>query len=395
MLGGIFGLGFSAKCKSLIKPIRARIDARRKGNEATERFLKNNLAQLLANRHYCKAYEKTEEYITELNCLLRYDFIEEACVHILKQLSAMQKRSECPDECIEPVGTLVYAAGKFPDFLELRMLRDTFKERYGKSLERFVNQEFVSNLASKPTVEKKIKALEDIALEFSIKWDSEDLKQKLANPSASGDSKGSEQKMANPYASGDSEGSEQKMAYPCASELRMTNPSASWDSRVFEQMLVNPSATAQVQPKRHGPFHYEDDTEKSPKETETLTIIYKRMTSSKDRNELAGDKYRVNVGCRDVNLSESEKLDQRYSRSEDLTRKGRLSIGSGLSSGSEQSSPTRDNYDIIPRSRGKFTQFNNELWSSTGKEESAAKINGKRTEFANGRYAPVRRTTIV
>lgn len=147
----------------------------------------------------------------------------------------------------------------------------------------------------------------------------------------------------------------------------------------------------QVQPKRYGPIHYEDDTEKSPKDTETLTIIYKRMTSSKDRNELASDKYKVNIGGRDVNLSESEKLDQRYSRCEDLTRKGRLSIESRLSPGSEQSSPTRDNYDIIPRSRGKFTQFNNELWSSTGNEESAAKINGKRTEFANGRY--MRRTT--
>lgn len=79
-------------------------------------------------------------------------------------------------------------------------------------------------------MEKKIQVLEDIALEYSIKWDSEDLKQKLANLSASGDSKGSE--MANPF----------------ASELRMTNPSASWDPRVFEQMLADPSATAQVTP---------------------------------------------------------------------------------------------------------------------------------------------------
>lgn len=81
-------------------------------------------------------------------------------------------------------------------------------------------------------MEKKIEVLEDIALEYSIKWDSEDLKQKLANPSASGDYKGSEQNMANPF----------------ASELMMTNPSASWDSRAFEQMLADPSATAQVTP---------------------------------------------------------------------------------------------------------------------------------------------------
>lgn len=48
------------RSKSLIKPIRARIDVRRKGNEATQRFLKNNLAQLLANRHYVKAYDKVK-----------------------------------------------------------------------------------------------------------------------------------------------------------------------------------------------------------------------------------------------------------------------------------------------------------------------------------------------
>lgn len=48
------------RSKSLIKPIQARIDVRRKGNEATQRFLKNNLAQLLANRHYVKAYDKVK-----------------------------------------------------------------------------------------------------------------------------------------------------------------------------------------------------------------------------------------------------------------------------------------------------------------------------------------------
>lgn len=60
------------RSKSLIKPIRAQIDVRRKGNEATQRFLKNNLAQLLANRHYVKAYEKVKILILcfPLDCSL-------------------------------------------------------------------------------------------------------------------------------------------------------------------------------------------------------------------------------------------------------------------------------------------------------------------------------------
>lgn len=42
------------------------------------------------------------------------------------------------------MGSLMFAAARFSDFPELRDLRDTFQERYGSSLEHFVNQEVSS-----------------------------------------------------------------------------------------------------------------------------------------------------------------------------------------------------------------------------------------------------------
>ncbi|KAH7855886.1 hypothetical protein Vadar_030110 [Vaccinium darrowii] len=357
--------------------------------------------------------KQTDEYICEVNRLWCYDFMEEACELILKKLPAMQKRSECPEECIEAVGSLVFASAKFSDFPELRELTNVFTEKYGSSLQRFVNQEFVEKLVPKPpTIERKIKALEDIASEFSIKWDSKDVSQKIFNPSASLDSGGFEQKISNPSASlnsrgssaknpnpsasSDSEGFEQKISTPSASlnsrdsSQKIPNSSASLDSCGFEQRIANPAASALGQTKRFALIHDNDLKEKSPEE-ETVTIVYKRSYSVKERNENGSENYKPNKG-REVNKL-IEDLGRRNFRGEELN-------------GNEQSSPERDNYAITARQSipdrvnyggttrlgRKFTLHNCELWSSTVKEESGAKSVGKRTEFGNGTY--MRSTTI-
>lgn len=172
MLDGLLGRGFTSKCKSLVKPTRARIALLRRRQEATQKFLKGNLAQLLSNGLDINAYGRTEEFIAGQNVLACYDFIEQCCEYILKQLSLMQKQRECPEECRESVGSLTFAAARFPDMPELRDLRDLFQERYGTGLEHFVNHEFVDKIASNsPTTEKKIQLLQDIAMEFKINWD--------------------------------------------------------------------------------------------------------------------------------------------------------------------------------------------------------------------------------
>uniref|UniRef100_A0A5B7AKB1 Putative cyclin-dependent kinase 12 isoform X2 n=1 Tax=Davidia involucrata TaxID=16924 RepID=A0A5B7AKB1_DAVIN len=146
----------------------------------------------------------------------------------------MQKQRECPEECREAVSSLMFAAARFSDFPELRDLRDMFQERYGNSLEYFVNQKFVEKLSSKPpTMEKKLQLLQNIALEFSIKWDSRD----------------------------------------------------------FEQRMATPSAFAQHQPGNYGPFHVTDDKCKLPNGKETVPKRNKSRVSSEERGELVNDRH--------------------------------------------------------------------------------------------------------
>ncbi|KAL3825147.1 hypothetical protein ACJIZ3_021176 [Penstemon smallii] len=184
MLDGLLGRGFSFKCKSLIKASRERIEVVRRRAVAKQRFLKEDLAKLLSNGLDINAYGRTEEFLAGMNLLFCYDFIEQSCNYIVKQLSRRQKQGECPEECRQAVASLMFAAARFSDLPELRELRDVFQQRYGNGLEVFVNQKFVEKLSSElPATEKKIQVLQDIASEFSIKWDSRGFEQRMVTPS--------------------------------------------------------------------------------------------------------------------------------------------------------------------------------------------------------------------
>ncbi|CAK9152731.1 unnamed protein product [Ilex paraguariensis] len=185
MLDGLLGRNFCSKCKSLIKPTRTRIEALRRRAEAKQRILKEDLAKLLYNGLDINAYGRAEEFLAGLSLLSCYDYIDHSCEYIVKQLSSMQKQSECPEEFREVVASLMFAAARFSDLPELRDLRDLFQERYGNSFEYFANQKFVERIAMKPpTMEKKLKLLQDIAAEFLIKWDSRDFEKRMAAPPA-------------------------------------------------------------------------------------------------------------------------------------------------------------------------------------------------------------------
>ncbi|KAI3761555.1 hypothetical protein L1987_51975 [Smallanthus sonchifolius] len=122
--------------------------------------------------------EIVEQLFADQNLSLCYEFVEQSCLLIISQLSAMSKQRECPEECKEAIPTLMFAAARFADLPELRELRSLFSERYGSDLEPYVNQEFIKNLTSNiPTKEIKLQMMQEIAMEYGIKWDSEDWSQ--------------------------------------------------------------------------------------------------------------------------------------------------------------------------------------------------------------------------
>ncbi|XP_010447398.1 PREDICTED: uncharacterized protein LOC104730036 [Camelina sativa] len=180
MFDGILGRGFAPKGKPLIKLTKNRIDVLRRKRNATIKFLKKDLADLIINGHDANAYSRAGGLLDELRNLWNLDFVEQTCDFLYKQLSTMQKLPECPEECREAVSSLMFAASGFSEMPELRELRQMFHEKYADSLGLFVNQELVENMSSKPfSMEKKVKLMEDVALEFSIRWDSKDFEKRI------------------------------------------------------------------------------------------------------------------------------------------------------------------------------------------------------------------------
>ncbi|XP_008228522.1 PREDICTED: uncharacterized protein LOC103327924 [Prunus mume] len=184
MLRGFRKPKFFTKCKSDIKITKLRFETIKKKRSAVQKYLKNDIVDLLRSGLDINAYGRAEGLLVEQNMSACYELTENFIGCISNNLSLMQNQSECPEECREAVPSLMYAAARFADLPELRDLRNMFTERYGNSLEPFVNKELVERLKAKPpTKEMKIQLLHDIAQEFSIEWDSKALEQKLYTPS--------------------------------------------------------------------------------------------------------------------------------------------------------------------------------------------------------------------
>ncbi|KAL2342520.1 hypothetical protein Fmac_003805 [Flemingia macrophylla] len=185
MLDGILGRGFTSKCKSLIKLTKSRIHVIRRKRRATEKFLKKDIADLLLNGLDINAYGRAEGLVVELTLSSCYGFVEQCCEFVLKHLPAMHKLSACPEDCRMAVSSLMFAAARFSDLPELRDLRQIFQERYGNSMECYVNQEFAANLDfMSSTLENKVSLMQEIASEFSINWDSNAFKMRMLGSSA-------------------------------------------------------------------------------------------------------------------------------------------------------------------------------------------------------------------
>ncbi|XP_071711708.1 uncharacterized protein [Rutidosis leptorrhynchoides] len=160
-----------------------RIEMIKRKRNAMQKFLKNDVVDLLQTGLESNAYTRVEQLYADQLVSSSYEFVELSCSFILSQLSAMNKHRECPDECKEAISTLMFAAARFADLPELREIRSIFAERYGNYFEPYVNQEFVRNLkADPPSKEVKLQMLQDIALDSGIQWDCKPLELKLYKP---------------------------------------------------------------------------------------------------------------------------------------------------------------------------------------------------------------------
>ncbi|XP_019443428.1 PREDICTED: uncharacterized protein LOC109347816 [Lupinus angustifolius] len=179
---------FYTKCISYVKFINMRLEIIQKKRKAVQKFMKSDIAELLKNGHDYNAYTKVAELLFEQKLLSCYELIAKFVECISDHVEELSKNGDCPDECKEAIPSLIYAAARFADLPELRDFRTLFTEKFGNSLEPYINKEFVEKLSrDPPTREMKIKLLYDIAQEFSIEWDDKALEKTLYAQSLHGE----------------------------------------------------------------------------------------------------------------------------------------------------------------------------------------------------------------
>lgn len=171
---------FYSKCKSAIKMTKTRLAIIKRKRNAMQKYLKNDIVDLLKNGLDTNAYGRAEGFWNELNLSCCYDMVKQYCTNISSHLASMDKQRECPEECREAASSLMFAAARFSDLPELRELRTVFTERFGNSIEHCVDKEFVHKLKSTPpTKDMKLQLMQDIALESGIEWNTKTLELKL------------------------------------------------------------------------------------------------------------------------------------------------------------------------------------------------------------------------
>ncbi|KAK7294185.1 hypothetical protein RJT34_17070 [Clitoria ternatea] len=171
---------FYSKCLSYVKFMKIRLETLQNRKKSVLKFMKSDIAELLRSGLDYDAYRRAEVLLLEQNMLSCYELIEKFTGSISDHVEDITKQKECPDECKEAVPSLIYAAARIADLPELRELRTIFTEKFGNSLEPYINREFVDKLRrAQPTREMKIQLLYDIAQEFSLEWDDKALRQRL------------------------------------------------------------------------------------------------------------------------------------------------------------------------------------------------------------------------
>lgn len=185
MFDGLLKSKFYSRCKSDIKQTRTRIELIKKKRNAMQKYLRNDIADLLKNGLDTNAYGRAEGFINELNRSSCFEFVDQCCVTIANNLGTVDKQRECPQECREAVASLMFAAARLAELPELRQLRTLFSERYTNSLDFYVDKQFMEKLKSSyPSKEMKLQLLQDVAAESGVDWSSKALENKLYHETA-------------------------------------------------------------------------------------------------------------------------------------------------------------------------------------------------------------------
>ncbi|KAL5975583.1 hypothetical protein ACLOJK_019908 [Asimina triloba] len=217
----------AGKCKIALKLAASRIKLLKNKREVQLKQMKRDLAQLLESgqektamirtqktnnheefatwpvktgrsRKACKeggtqeANLEVEHVLREEKTMAAYDIIQLYCELIVARLPIIESQKSCPIDLKEAISSIIFAAPRCADIVELQDAKKHFTAKYGKEFVNAalelrtdcgVSRTVIEKLSAKtPDGETKIRILAAIAEEHNVTWDRASLEEQVLKP---------------------------------------------------------------------------------------------------------------------------------------------------------------------------------------------------------------------
>ncbi|KAG7654141.1 Vacuolar protein sorting-associated protein Ist1 [Arabidopsis suecica] len=178
-LDALLGRSFKTnKFKSLINLALTRLSILKNQRQARLSQAISDVTELLKLGHHENAYHRVDQVVKDQNTLDVLFFIHGYFTLCLDRIHLFEHSRDCPDELLEAVSGLLFAASRIGEFPELQEIRNVLISRFGKDIAARsielrsncgVDPKIIQKLSTRhPPREVRMKALKEIAAENSI-----------------------------------------------------------------------------------------------------------------------------------------------------------------------------------------------------------------------------------
>ncbi|KAG2319933.1 hypothetical protein Bca52824_013146 [Brassica carinata] len=178
-LDALLGRSFKTnKFKSLLNLALTRLSILKNQRQVRCTQATSDVTELLKLGHHENAYHRVDQVIKDQNALDVLFFIHGYFTLLIDRVHLFEHNRDCPDEILEAVSSLLFAASRIGEFPELQEIRNVLISRFGKDLAARsielrhncgVNPKIIQKLSTRhPPREVRMKVLKEIAAENNI-----------------------------------------------------------------------------------------------------------------------------------------------------------------------------------------------------------------------------------
>uniref|UniRef100_M4DJQ5 BRO1 domain-containing protein n=1 Tax=Brassica campestris TaxID=3711 RepID=M4DJQ5_BRACM len=178
-LDALLGRSFKTnKFKSLLNLALTRLSILKNQRQVRCSQATSDVTELLKLGHHENAYHRVDQVIKDQNTLDVLFFIHGYFTLLIDRVHLFEHNRDCPDEILEAVSSLLFAASRIGEFPELQEIRNVLISRFGKDMAARsielrsncgVNPKIIQKLSTRhPPREVRMKVLMEIAAENNI-----------------------------------------------------------------------------------------------------------------------------------------------------------------------------------------------------------------------------------